>query len=209
MSDDKKIESGKTEGTQQPQTSRRTVLKSAATGAPMLMMLAHRPTYAAGMCFISGFQSINPSGPPRTPGGCGGFSPGGWKKPDVGQGNSDGNRDQWILAGFYPNPRGDGYLDPITGDPDPAGTPFNHSSAFGSGTSATLHDVLLNSPGPLEFHAIANLLNASYFGDYRLTPSDVVGLYWAAKTGGSFTTSTGVTVSISEADLQVFFDQYH
>ena len=192
-------------------TSRRGLLKKAAIGAPIVMVLANRPAYGA-VCSISGFQSINPSGVQTyTSSGCGGFSPGGWKNPDVGHGNSDGNRSQWIIAGYYPNPRAG------VSPPDHTASIFSDvfgRNAPGFSSTATLQDVLLNSPGSLEFHAIANLLNAGYFADYRLSQADVIGLYnaWVSHLS-TYTTTSGTVVQLSQIEanggLKKFFDQYH
>jgi hypothetical protein len=194
--------------------NRRSLLKKAAIGAPIALTLMHKPAFGA-ICSISGFQSVNPSGITQTTGkGCGGYSPGAWKKPDVGRGNSDGNREQWLVAGFNPNPRD---------SMDDAGTLFYSPSAFQGtqpssgvniGANDTLHDVLNNHSGSLEFHAIANLLNAKYFVDYRLHASDVVGLYDAYNRGyASYTSVNGTVVNLNNivlnGGLKAFFDQYH
>jgi len=194
------------------QASRRGMLKKTAIGIPAIMTLAHRPAFGA-ICTISGFQSVNPSGVRRTPGpGCGGNSPGGWKNPDVGQGGSDGSRTEWISAGFYPNPRAG------QTPADNAGTTFYSQFMrvpqlkFGVGSSTTtMHDVLLDSPGTLESHAVANLLNAGFVTGYRLIPADVIGLYQAAVDGSpTYTTvANGTVVNMIGLDLQKFFDQYH
>lgn len=203
--------------------SRRGLLTKAAMGVPLALTLAHKPAFGA-ICSISGFQSVNPSGvnAGQTAGpGCGGYSPGGWKQNGFKTKNQDGNRNQWLAAGFNPNPR-PGHDDPQAFNYDGAGTLFYATNAFSGtitsgitiGKNDTLHDVLLNHPGSLECHAIANLLNAKYFSDYRLAATDVVGLYDAYNRGyPDYTTSTGTLVKLnviaSNGGLQTFFDQYH
>lgn len=202
--------------------SRRGLLTKAAMGVPLALTLAHKPAFGA-ICSISGFQSVNPSGVGQTTGpGCGGYSPGGWKENGFKVGNQDGNRNQWLSAGFNPNPR-PAFSDPALPNYDGAGTLFFASNAFSGartspgvivGPNDTLHDVLIKYPGTLEFHAIANLLNAKYFSDYRLVASDVVGLYDAYNRGYvTFTTYSGTVVNLnavaSNGGLQNFLDQYH
>ena len=154
---------------------------------------------------VSGFVSHapnNPSGVRHNVDGCGGISPGGWKKPDVGGGNSDGNRNQWYAAGYAPNPRGGQHNDPPASLFDDA---FGTSTGFGS-----MHDVLLNRPGTLEFHAVAALLNASLPIPGYMSPDDVIGLYNSALMGVGFVTTGGTEVFLTESELQDFFEQtYH
>jgi hypothetical protein len=202
--------------------NRRSLLKKAAIGAPIALTLMHKPAFGA-ICSISGFQSVNPSGITQTTGkGCGGYSPGGWRQNGYKTGSQDGNRYQWLDAGFNPNPR-KSHKDPSSDYYDGAGTLFYSSSAFeGTQPSAgvfiqasdTLHDVLEKYSGSLEFHAIANLLNAKYFVDYRLHASDVVGLYDAYNRGyASYTSVNGTVVNLNNialnGGLKAFFDQYH
>jgi len=196
-------------GNKEHQSSRRGLLKKTAIGAPVLMTLINRPAYGA-ICTISGFQSVNPSGVTNTKTNCGGFSPGGWKHPDNGQGGTDGNRQQWYAAGFNPNPR--------AGLNDPSATLFKDAIAFGMNPptymdpNITMNDVMLNHHNSLENHAVANLLNANYFVGYGISAADVVGLYQAFSLKlDSYTTSSGTTVDIStmtESSLKSFFDQY-
>ena len=197
--------------------SRRGLLTKAAMGVPLALTLAHKPAFGA-ICSISGFQSVNPSGvnAGQTVGpGCGGYSPGGWKENGTKTGNQDGNRNQWLAAGFNPNPR--------QNSDDAPGTLFYASNAFANTISSgikieqhdTLHDVLINHSGSLECHAIANLLNASYFIDYRLSPRDVVGLYDAyTRNLPTYTTENSTIVKMANiynqpGGLKAFFDQYN
>jgi len=208
------------------QTSRRSLFKKAAIGIPVVLTLANRPAYGA-ICSISGFQSVNPSGVQLNTGsGCGGFSPGGWKHPDNGQGATDANRSDWEAAGCNPNPRediaatytGSGTINkPAVTFNDPAGTTFNYifnRTAPGFALDTTMHDILLNNEGSLASHAIANYLNSMAFTGYRLTGYDVVGLYcaWVDNTD-TFTTSAGTVVTLENIEqnggLKSFFDQYH
>lgn len=204
--------------------SRRGLLSKAAIGVPLALTLAHKPAFGA-ICSLSGFESVTPSGAvgsgQQTGRGCGGFSPGGWKSNGFteanGGGGPDGNRDQWLAAGINPNPRDSN---------DAPGTLFFADNAFAGlatspgvtiGSNETLHDVLINHQNrKLEFHAIANFLNALYFyPNYRLLPQDVLGLYHAYNsTDLTYTSSNGTTVNMSnfyatQNGLQDFFDQYH
>lgn len=193
----------------------------AGVGVPVVLALANRPAFGA-ICTPSGFVSSspeNPSGVRHVVNGCGGLSPGAWKNPDAG--NGDGSRAQWIAAGYYPNPRQEGNSSPGNsgnkgGGPgnggggnynDPPGTLFD--TAFGTAYDlGTMHDVLLNMPGSLEFHAVAGLLNAHTFG--YMEPYDFVGLYRAVKMGAPYTTLSGVEVFMTESQLKDFIEQtYH
>jgi hypothetical protein len=203
--------------------SRRSLLKKTIIGVPVVMTLANKPAFGA-ICSISGFQSVNPSGVGDN-GGCGGISPGGWKENGYKSGNQDGNRNQWIAAGFYPNPRvgvSYQYKGKKESSDDPAGTLFFAAIAF-QGVSPTvevsatdtLHDVLLKNPGSLEFHVISNFLNAHYFGwgngDGKILADDIRGVYFAYTSSAStYTTVGGTTIDLTGFDLQDFFDQlYH
>lgn len=204
---------------------RRSLLKKAAIGVPAVMALANKPAFGA-VCSLSGFQSVNPSGVIRHGGGCGGISPGGWKENGYKSGNQDGNRNQWITAGFFPNPRVGGSMgyDTKKGEypSDPAGTLFFAAIAF-QGVSPsvpvlstdTLHDVLLKNPGSLEFHMISNFLNANYMnwgnGDGKMSAVDIKGVYLAYRGFNStYTTSGGTVINLDSLDLQAFFAQlYH
>tara|TARA_R110000787_G_scaffold79212_1_gene173187 strand:- start:91 stop:717 length:627 start_codon:yes stop_codon:yes gene_type:complete len=175
----------------------------AGLAAPVILSLASRPAFGA-VCSPSGFVSYspnNPSGVRHEVSGCGGISPGGWMHPDVGQGNSDGNRSQWYAAGYAPNPRNGN---------DPDATLF--VDVFGVGSEwGTLHDAMLEYPGSLQFHAVAALLNASLPIPGYMSPVDVVGLYVAAYTGApTYVTSGGALIQMADFDLKAFFDQtYH
>jgi hypothetical protein len=174
----------------------------AGLAAPIILSLASRPAFGA-VCSPSGFVSYspdNPSGVRHVEDSCHGISPGGWMHPDVGRGNSDGNRSQWYAAGYYPNPRDDK-------DPDP--TMF--ATVFGSGSEyGSLHDAMLNYPGSLQFHIVAALLNSKTIPGYMST-HDVIGLYQAKVNGfATYTTSGGVSIPMDEFHLQAFLDQtYH
>lgn len=175
----------------------------AGVAAPIILTLANRPAFGA-ICTVSGFASFspnNPSGVRHKVDGCGGYSPVGWKNPDAG--NGDGSREDWIAAGYFANPR------PNTNDP--GGTLF--VDVFGGTTSGfgTLHDVLKNKSGSLEFHAVAALLNAGFMPTYGLSKADVIGLYWLGATGtGSYTTASGTVINAKDINVKAFFEQtYH
>lgn len=192
----------------------------AGLAVPVALSLANRPAFGA-VCTPSGFVSNtpeNPSGVRHVVNGCGGLSPGAWKNPDAG--NGDGSRADWIAAGYFPNPRQADEDGPGGGGKgggpknksfldysDPPGTPFH--MAFGTAEDiGTMHDVLLQRPGSLEFHAVAGLLNASTFG--YMEPYDFVGLYQAVKAGLPYTTLSGVEVVMTESQLKDFIEQtYH
>lgn len=189
----------------------------AGVAAPVIMMLANRPAFGA-ICTASGFASYSPNSPSgvrHLVGGCGGLSPGAWRTPDAG--NGDGSRQQWTAAGYNPNPRQDGNTHPGRGNGnggggvtynDPAGTLFD--AVFGTTTGyGTLHDVLLNMSGSLEFHAVAALLNTSLAG-YGLSKEDVIGLYWLGAYGTPYETASGSILNPGDIDVKAFFDQtYH
>ena len=202
--------------------SRRGLLTKAAMGVPLALTLAHKPAFGA-VCSISGFQSVNPSGVQFTGSGCGGFSPGGWGQNGDKVDGQDGSRTHWLKAGFYPNPRA-GHNDPALANYDGAGTLFYDAFPVGPVSTIqgvinqtdTMHDVLINHTGTLEWHAIVNLLNANFYApNYRLTAVDVVGLY-SAYTSGATTYITDANKTVvnlntveSNGGLQKFFDQYH
>ncbi|REL37071.1 hypothetical protein [Thalassotalea euphylliae] len=209
----------------QKQKGRRSLFKKAVIGTPLAITLASRPAYGA-VCSLSGFQSVNPSGVARHNVGCGGISPGGWKENGYKTGNQDGSRDNWIKAGFYPNPRKAGSLSYNTKKgiypDDPDGTLFYAWEAFSGATpsvyvdpSDTLHDVLLKNPGTLEFHMISNFLNANYYnwgnGDGKINAIDIRGVYMAyTSMQQTYTTTTGAVLNLDTLDLQKFFAQlYH
>jgi hypothetical protein len=201
--------------------SRRNLLKKGIVGVPVVTLLANKPAFGA-VCTLSGFQSVNPSGVERHADECQGFSPGGWKENGYKL-NGDGNRNQWIAAGFYPNPRlstSYGYQGIQIQDPE--GTLFFDAIAFqGAFTTCavssteTLHDVLLQNPGSLEFHVIANFLNAHYFGwgdgDGRMAAEDIVGVYFAyTNLDANYITVAGTSIDLNGFDLQAFLEQlYH
>lgn len=197
---------------------------------PVILTLANRPAFGA-VCTLSGFTSYsptNPSGVRHVESSCGGLSPGAWRNPDAG--NGDGSREQWIRAGYFPNPRqavsetsedkvgkvkGGGKLESpdVSGGAaydDPPGTSFDEAFGLTGSGLGTMHDVLLNEPGTLAFHAVAALLNTSLLG-YGLSKSDVIGLYQlGAGVISSYTTASGVVISHGDLDVQGFFEQtYH
>ena len=188
----------------------------AGLAAPVILSLASRPAFGA-VCTPSGFVSYspnNPSGIRRHEAACGGFSPGAWKTPDAGQG--DGSRAQWLP--FVPNPRQEDNASPgksarrsrsVDTLADPPGTLF--FDVFGVNDHfGTLHDVLLDRPGSLEFHVVAALLNSTTIPGYMAT-EDVIGLYLATINGyTTYTTVQGVTIPMGGFDLKAFIEQtYH
>ncbi|MEQ9462700.1 MAG: hypothetical protein RJQ10_03495 [Haliea sp.] len=215
-------ESGRQEhgtGSSDSQLSRRR-FTGAGLAAPVILSLASRPAFGA-VCTPSGFVSYapnNPSGLRRHEAACGGFSPGAWKTPDSG--NGDGSRAQWLP--FAPNPRQGGNSSPGNsgrnknkksggGDAftDPPGTLF--FDVFGVNDHfGTLHDVLLDRPGSLEFHVVAALLNSTTIPGYMAT-DDVIGLYLATIYGyPSYTTVKGGVIPLAGFDLKAFIEQtYH
>lgn len=205
--------------------SRRSLLRKTIIGVPVVLTLANKPAFGA-VCSLSGFQSVNPSGVGRHGGGCGGVSPGGWKQNGYKTGNQDGNRNMWIDAGFFPNPRISSSLSYNTNHGihtgDPAGTLFFASIAFQGinpsvsvSGSDTLHDVLLKNPGSLEFHVISNFLNANYFGwgnnDGKMAAEEIRGIYKAyTRMDPTYTTMSGTTINLDTFNLQDFLEQlYH
>lgn len=169
----------------------------AGMAAPVIMTLTSQSALGVtNKCTISGFHSVTPSGVERhTVESCGGivpggegFSPGGWGQPDVGNGNSDGNRTQWYSTSNAPNPRngnGNTSYSPDTANPsapgqDPVATLFNsiftHSSRTGS-----LHDAILDTSNQLDRHAAANYLNAvllSWGSPGHISASEIVNLHF-------------------------------
>ncbi|MEQ9395851.1 hypothetical protein [Haliea sp.] len=193
----------------------------AGLAAPVILSLASRPAFGA-VCTPSGFVSYspnNPSGIRRHEAACGGLSPGAWKTPDAGKG--DGSRAQWLP--FAPNPRQEGNASPAAKSAeksakksrsvdtfaDPPGTLF--FDVFGVNDHfGTLHDVLLERSGSLEFHVVAALLNSTTIPGYMAT-EDVIGLYRATFYGySSYTTVKGATIRMDGFDLKAFIEQtYH
>ena len=180
----------------------------AGIAAPVVLMMSNRSAFGA-VCTVSGFVSFspnNPSGVRHQVTGCGGWSPGAWKNPDAG--NGDGSRKDWKKAGYFPNPRPNQLS-------DPAGTPFHLAFGLSDNGWGSMHDVLLNRPGSLEFHATATLLNAAYRQNMGIPgympPSDVIGLYQAyVSHAANYTTSSGSVVPLDNLDLKYFFEQtYH
>ncbi len=177
----------------------------AGLAAPIILSMASKPAFGA-VCSPSGFVSYSPDNPSgvRRHGtdGCGGLSPGAWRNPDAGRG--DGSRGAWHYAGYYPNPRQNGEL-----GGDPPGTLF--VDVFGVHPEfGTLHDVLLEKPGSLEFHVVAALLNSRTIPGY-MSHDDVIGLYLATINGhASYTTTGGVTIQMHDFYLKEFIEQtYH
>lgn len=210
--------------------SRRSFAKTGFV-APVIMSLGSKTALGSVyQCTISGMQSGNQSSHPGTY-NCGvGISPGGWKQNAEKCGNSDGNINQWILAGVNPfsittkiertevtytcelrsgkynvTPVTKIYIDSVLISTEEGNTRRNQDSCpapttssvtkkyiiqngqyqenscvydaikaafgvnaqattfasiFGGSGSSTLWEVLYNNPGSLEFHAIADYLNA-------------------------------------------------
>ncbi len=193
----------------------------AGLAAPVILSLASRPAFGA-ICTPSGFVSYspnNPSGVRHVVDGCGGLSPGAWKNPYAG--NGDGSFRDWLAAGYLPNdpdeqPPNAGAGNNTSGirrykrdNPGPY-VPTLFTDAFGGyGPSGlSMHDVLLDLPGSLEFHAAATLLNAASGIPGYMSPSTVINLYIASFTGTY--SSGGTTIDMSTFDLKAFFEQtYH
>lgn len=188
----------------------------AGLAAPAVLFLASRPAFGA-VCSPSGFASYspnNPSGVRHVVDGCGGFSPGAWMNPDAG--NGDGSRAQWLP--YSPNPRQEGNTSPGNSGnaggggalfDDPPGTLF--FDVFGVNDHfGTLHDVLLDRNGSLEWHVVAALLNSTTIFGYMAT-ADVIGLYLAeVNDHASYTTVGGTVIPMIEFDLKAFIEQtYH
>ena len=169
----------------------------AGLAAPVIMTLTSQSALAIvpNRCTISGFSSVTPSGVERhTVDSCGGivpggetFSPGGWGSPDVGNGNSDGNRSQWYSTGNAPNPRngsGNSNFSPSTASAsvlvqDPVPTAFNRIFTHSSRTDS-LHDAILDTSNQLDRHAAANYLNAVLFSwgaPGHISASEIVNLH--------------------------------
>ena len=177
----------------------------AGLAAPVIMTLTSQSALAndPNRCTISGFSSVTPSGVARHEVvNCGGivpdgegFSPGGWGRPDVGNGNSDGNRSQWYSTGNAPNPRngsGNSNFSPSTASAsapgqDPVPTAFSTIFVHSSRTDS-LHDAILDTSNQLDRHAAANYLNAvllSWGAPGHISPSEVVNLHYEVLNGTS------------------------
>jgi hypothetical protein len=203
----------------------------AGIAVPAILTLANRPAFGA-ICTPSGFVSYdggaNPSGVRHTNQRCGGYSPGAWKNPYIG---GDGSFQQWLAAGqwqaedrFLPNHPQSENAGAIAGGFN-FGTfnstygnknnyqPTLFNDAFGYailGGTTSMHDVLLNFPGSLEFHAVAALLNGGLnLSGLYMDPQDVIDLYLAVKFGNPYV-KNGVSLEMSESELKAFFEQtYH
>ncbi|QPK63300.1 hypothetical protein IVG45_21270 [Methylomonas sp. LL1] len=191
--------------------SRRSFSKAGVV-APVIMTLTSK-TALGGVyqCTISGIQSGNQSSHPGDY-DCGvGFSPGGWRQNAVKTGNQDGNLNQWCLASVNPftirRIRINGsYVKQVSykGEWKSGGdwTEIYNTikTKFGSGALATtfqfifgsssfgdtsMWDMLDKYDGSLEFHAIADYLNAALnqaTGAFNpvyedITPAYIVSIY--------------------------------
>lgn len=193
--------------------SRRSFAKVGAA-VPVIMTLASKSALGESPyhCTQSGIQSGNQSSRIGTGVDCHqGFSPGAWKTPaDSG----DGSLDQWLKAGCNPftinlsepkcvsaifqgntatkicdsnktfgNLTAKSAYYKIKGKGFTTATTFN--AIFGGSDNRSLHDILMTEEGSLEFHAIADYLNAAQpkpnnlFGSVYddITPSYIVNVY--------------------------------
>lgn len=196
-------------GPDAPDATRR---RFAAIGlaAPVILTLTSRRALAEVPfnCTPSGWAELNISigASARTPGSCGGMSPGYWKNHPV----------SWSplpFATLMPISPGD------VSDQDKkkwgaGGTLF--SAVFGQpitngqGQQLSLMQVLWNAPGSLEFHTIAAYLNAASMGEmnYGLSAQRVIDIYVAVKVAGEYQVGPGLTLNAGTAQ-QYFENTYH
>lgn len=213
-------------GKQKIDTSRRSLTKAGVL-APVIMTLASKTALGESYyCTISGMQSGNMSSHTGGYTCAVGFSPGGWWENAKKTKNQDGNLNQWCLAGVNPfSIDMDGTTKRVlyqgvprfgkdstanwekihikiadTFNANASATTFN--SVFGGPDSRSLWDVLDNANGSLEWHAIADYLNAKLneaTGQFNLvyediTPEYIVSIYNSA---------------LSDADKKAYFELIH
>jgi len=156
---------------------RRRFIKGAAVATPVILTLASPSVFGQVMC-LSQQMSGNMSG--TTTGSCvKGASPGAWKNLG-GTIGSDSTIDAWNKTGFvygaYIGVKALGGKN--VGKNYTGGTPFNDTTAFGSGRSDSMRQIMCDNPGSDSSMLVAALLNAKYFaGTYVLTPAEVIGLW--------------------------------
>jgi len=206
--------------------TKRRIVSRAGMVTPLIMSLMNKTALGSVyQCSISGAQSGNVSSHSSDTTVCGvGFSPGAWKekasqKQNAG-GGPDGNIQHWLSAEVIPfsirKHNGEKQIfkngtwikkraiyNAIQRFAGNNATATTFSSIFGSGFgSDSVWQVLHDNPDSLEFHAIADYLNAKlneatgifnpvYEG---IAPSDIVGLYQLGISGSGFTTSSGFVV---------------
>lgn len=226
IEDSKIVKSDQTANGATIDKSRRSFSKAGVV-APVIMTLTSKVALGDGYyCTISGMQSGNMS---SHTGGyqCGvGFSPGGWWQNATKTGNQDGNLNQWCSAGvtpftiqkvkinnvwvkqvWYQNSWKSGnswttIYNKIFGAFGANAQATTFKSVFGGSDARSLWDVLDTSNGSLEWHAIADYLNAKLnqvTGQFNpayqdITPAYIIGVY---------------NSSLSDAEKKAYFELIH
>jgi hypothetical protein len=139
---------------------RRKVIQAALGSAPLIATLTSRPVHAVqGLSnMLSGDASVC-----RGDNYYGGMSPGFWKTPKgrTDAPYSDACQEAWKIAGYF-------YGELIEGEKGNKYSQYEggtkHSDAFASADSRSLREVLNEDSGSDDFHLIAGLLNARYYG---------------------------------------------
>ncbi|TAK61294.1 hypothetical protein [Methylobacter sp.] len=218
--------------------SRRSFAKVGAVAPVIMTLTSKSALGSAYHCTISGTQSGNHSSPHDNTTNCGvGFSPGGWWQNASKSGNQDGNINQWCKAGINPfsikyaaippssskvkqiqvqgtwitATAANNWLSIFTAIKSKFGQPATATAfapIFGGNLQGSLWDVLDQHQGTLEWHAVADYLNALLYAadpvNYAgfgvvysgVSAFDIVNLYKLA-TGqiSSFTSQDGVLIN--------------
>ncbi len=209
----KTVKSGKARKIQSVDKSRRSFTKIGAI-TPVIMTLASKSALGQTpyQCTVSGQMSGNHSSHNWTTQCNVGFSPGAWKTPGE---SGDGNIHQWKTAGCNPHTTTPlnqnavkGFFSNTGSESYKTGTQktFGNLQAkdafitlssptyvnattfkqiFGGTNSKTLHQILMQDTGSLEFHAVADYLNAKLHqasGAFspvydNITPEYIVSVY--------------------------------
>lgn len=183
------VKSSDSQSTDQSINRSRRALAKGTLVAPILMTLNSRQVLGETPyhCTVSGAASGNQSPPHDNTTPCNlGFSPGAWKTPGY---SGDGSLSQWKKTGCSPYTTSSSTPNAVTGvftenstattkkndektfgnlkakkayeilgSTTIAATVFN--DIFGGNDTRTLHEILMNSSGSLEFHVVADFLNA-------------------------------------------------
>lgn len=151
---------------------RRCFIKGAGVAAPVVLTLTS-PSVFGALCLsemMSGNTSHTGEGSCRL-----GVSPGYWKNPVGNIEPGVGTIAAWTAAGFSYGTYVSGQVskcESYTG-----GSLFSDSNAFGGGSSDPMRKILCEQNGTELWHLVAAMLNAHYYQNYILTPTQVKQLW--------------------------------